>query len=106
MFAETIDPVHEFRHPADTDPSFNESTYYNFASAPSGVVGWLRIAIQPNQATAQATALLFLPGGEVVFAYARPEPWQMTPWRWGPSALRSSSRCAGNVCSLRVRPRC
>lgn len=71
MFVETIDAVHEFRHTADADPTFNESTYYNFASPSTDVIGWLRIAIQPNQAAAQATALVFLPDGGVVFAYAR-----------------------------------
>ena len=56
MFAEHIAPEHEYRHEADDTPSYNESTYYNFASPDSGVVGWLRIAVQPNRPAGQATA--------------------------------------------------
>lgn len=71
MFSENLAPVHEFRHAADDDPTYNESTYYNFTSPSSGVVGWLRVAIQPNQPAAQATALVFLPTGTTLFTYAR-----------------------------------
>lgn len=70
MFTERIDAVHDFRHPADDDPSYNESTYYNFASPGNGVIGWLRIAVQPNQAASQATALAFLPSGEIAFSHS------------------------------------
>jgi hypothetical protein len=71
MFAEPIDSVHEYRHLPDATPSYNESTYYNFTSATSGVVGWLRIAVQPNRPAGQATALVFLPQGETLMAFKR-----------------------------------
>jgi hypothetical protein len=70
MFAETIESQHEFRHPPDGTPDYNESTYYNFASMTSGVVGWLRVAMQPNQPAGQATALIFLPG-QTLFSFER-----------------------------------
>ncbi|WP_396655709.1 hypothetical protein [Microbacterium sp.] len=70
MLAETIDPVHEFRHRPDADPAYNESTYYNFATPDGAVTGWMRIAFQPNRAAAQASVLLFLPG-ETLFDYMR-----------------------------------
>ncbi|MFB4308298.1 hypothetical protein [Actinomadura sp. GTD37] len=71
MFAESIGPVHEYRHAPDETPAYNESTYYNFASPDSGVVGWLRIAVQPNRPAGQATALIFLPHGETLAAFRR-----------------------------------
>jgi hypothetical protein len=71
MFAESIAPVHEYRHEPDDTPSYNESTYYNFTSPSSGVVGWLRIAMQPNRPAGQATALIFLPHGETLMTFKR-----------------------------------
>jgi hypothetical protein len=71
MFAETIAPHHEFRHIPDGSPDYNESTYYNFACPGSGLVGWLRIAVQPNRSAGQATALVFLPSGPALFAFER-----------------------------------
>ncbi|MFB4295102.1 hypothetical protein [Actinomadura sp. NTSP31] len=71
MFVESIDPVHEYRHTPDETPAYNESTYYNFTSPDSGVVGWLRIAVQPNRPAGQATALLFLPEGETLMTFRR-----------------------------------
>ncbi|TDB98176.1 hypothetical protein [Actinomadura sp. 7K534] len=70
MFVEQIEPHHEYRHRADDDPAYNESTYYNFACPESGVVGWLRVAIQENRPAAQAGVMLFLPG-EALFDYRR-----------------------------------
>ncbi len=71
MFMDPIGADHEFPHAPDTDPAYNESSYYNFASAGSGVVGWLRVAIQPNRPSAQATALVFLPTGQTLFSFER-----------------------------------
>jgi hypothetical protein len=71
MFVESIAPVHEYRHEPDDTPSYNESTYYNFASPASGAVGWLRIAVQPNRPAGQATALIFLPQGQTLMNFKR-----------------------------------
>ncbi|SOD72140.1 hypothetical protein SAMN05892883_1567 [Jatrophihabitans sp. GAS493] len=71
MFIETIKPEHECRHVPDSDPQYNESTYYNFASLDSGVVGWLRVAVQPNQPSGQATGLVFLPSGDTLLSFER-----------------------------------
>ncbi|WP_370617743.1 DUF7065 domain-containing protein [Mumia qirimensis] len=70
MLVETIAPEHEFRHRPDDDPAYNESTYYNFSSSEAGITGWVRVAMQPNQPSAQAGILLFLPG-ETLFDYRR-----------------------------------
>lgn len=74
MFAETIAPEHEYRHAPDGDPSYNESTYYNFLCPESGVVGWVRVAMQPNRSAGQAGVLIFLPDGETLFTYDRTPP--------------------------------
>lgn len=71
MFAETIGAEHEYRHTPDDDPAYNESTYYNFGCPDSGIVGWLRVAVQPNQPAGQASVLLFLPDGQTLFAHQR-----------------------------------
>lgn len=70
MFVEQIRPEHECRHMPDDDPTYNESTYYNFACPDSGVVGWLRFATQANQPASQAGIMLFLPD-ESIFDYQR-----------------------------------
>ncbi|MFC0529985.1 DUF7064 domain-containing protein [Phytohabitans kaempferiae] len=71
MFAETIAPEHEYRHVPDDQPAYNESTYYSFLCPEAGVVGWLRVAVQPNQPAGQAGVLVFLPDGETLFSYER-----------------------------------
>lgn len=84
MFAEAIRDEHEYRHTADDDPAYNESTYYNFTSPASGVVGWLRVAVQDNQPSGQATALVFLPSGEVLFSFRRTPEFDRTGLAVGP----------------------
>lgn len=71
MFDEQIAPEHEYRHTPDDDPDYNESSYYNFACPTSGVVGWMRVAMQANRPSSQASILLFLPGGETLFDHTR-----------------------------------
>lgn len=71
MFIETIAAEHEYRHTPDDTDAYNESSYYNFASPTTGLIGWLRVAIQANQPAAQATALIFLPTGETLFSFVR-----------------------------------
>lgn len=71
MFAETIAAEHEYRHVPDDQPAYNESTYYNFLCPEAGVVGWMRVAMQPNQPAGQASVLVFLPDGETLFGYER-----------------------------------
>jgi len=87
MFVETIDPAHEYRHQPDDDPAYNESTYYNFTSPASGVVGWLRIAVQPNRPAGQATALIFLPQGETLMNFKRAKETDPAALTVGPIAI-------------------
>jgi hypothetical protein len=87
MFVEHIAPEHEYRHEPDETPSYNESTYYNFASPGSGVVGWLRIAAQPNRPAGQATALIFLPQGETLLTFVRVKETDVSALAVGPIAI-------------------
>ena len=87
MFVEHIAPVHEYRHEPDQTPSYNESTYYNFASPGSGVVGWLRIAMQPNRPAGQATALVFLPDGQTLLTFTRVGETDASALAVGPIAI-------------------
>jgi hypothetical protein len=87
MFVEHIAPEHEYRHEADDTPSYNESTYYNFASPGSGVVGWLRIAVQPNRPAGQVTALVFLPHGETLLTFLRVKETDVSVLAAGPIAI-------------------
>jgi hypothetical protein len=88
MFAESIAPGHEYRHEPDGTPAYNESTYYNFASPGSGVVGWLRIAVQPGRPTGQATALVFLPQGETLMSFERVKETDSGALAVGPIAIQ------------------
>jgi hypothetical protein len=87
MFSETISAEHELRHPASDDPAYNESTYYNFTSPATGVAGWVRVAVQPNQAAGQATALVYLPTGDIVFAFERTGAVACDSWCIGPISV-------------------
>ncbi|WP_029138640.1 DUF7065 domain-containing protein [Nakamurella lactea] len=82
-----IGPEHEGRHLADDDPAYNESSYYNFADAGSGVTGWVRIGLQHNRNAAQAGALFFLPDGRTLFATDNVETSQQDTLAAGPLTL-------------------
>ncbi len=63
----------EFTHPLGPEKNFNESTYYNFFDRSGGYGGFLRIGNRPNEGYPEVTLCLYLPGGEVMFNYKRPE---------------------------------
>jgi len=63
----------DFTHPLGPEKNFNESTYYNFFDRSSGYGGFLRIGNRANEGYAEVTLCLYLPGGEVIFNYKRPE---------------------------------
>ena len=82
-----IGPEHEGRHPADDDPIYNESSYYNFADPDSGITGWVRIGLQHNKKAAQAGALIYLPTGRTLFATDNVEVDQQDTLAAGPLTL-------------------
>jgi hypothetical protein len=66
------EPEDDYLHPADADPNFNESRYYNFFDRPTGFGGWIRMGNRPNEAYAEMTVCLYLPDGRVGFMFKRP----------------------------------
>jgi hypothetical protein len=67
-----LDPQDDLLHAADADVNFNESRYYNFFDAPTGLGGWVRMGNRPNQGYAEMTVCLYLPDGRVGFMFKRP----------------------------------
>ena len=72
------DPSDDLMHPADDDPNYNESRYYNF-SEPNGLGGeggglggWVRMGNRVNEGYAELTVCLYLPDGQVGFIFKRP----------------------------------
>ncbi len=63
----------EFTHPLGSETNFNESMYFNFFDQGCGYGGFLRIGNRANEGYAEVTICLYLPGGEVLFNYKRPE---------------------------------
>jgi hypothetical protein len=66
------EPEDDYLHPADADPNFNESRYYNFFDRGTGLGGWMRMGNRPNEAHAEMTVCLYLPDGRVGFIFKRP----------------------------------
>lgn len=66
------EPEDDYLHPADADPNFNESRYYNFFDRDAGLGGWIRMGNRPNEAYAEMTVCLYLPDGRVGFMFKRP----------------------------------
>ncbi len=63
----------DFAHPLGPEANFNESMYFNFFEQPRRRGGFLRIGNRANEGCAEVTLCLYLPGGEVLFNYKRPE---------------------------------
>jgi hypothetical protein len=70
MFAERIGLEHEGLHRPTGHPDYNESTYYNVVDHASGLIGWVRMAVQANQHAGQTSALFFL-SDEALFGHVR-----------------------------------
>src|SRR3972149_1644255 len=63
----------EYTHPLGAEKHFNESMNFNFFARGQGRGGFLRIGNRGNEGYAEVTLCLYLPGGEVMFNYKRPE---------------------------------
>ena len=67
-----LTPEDDYMHPREEATNFNESAYYNFYDAGSGLGGWSRIGNRPNEGYAEMTTCLYLPDGRVAFWFGRP----------------------------------
>jgi hypothetical protein len=63
----------EYTHPAGTQVNFNESMYFNFFEQARRTGGFVRIGNRVNEGYAEVTLCLYLPGGDVLFNFKRPQ---------------------------------
>ena len=63
----------DYTHPLGPQENFNESMYFNFFDQDRGYGGFLRCGNRANEGYAEVTLCLFLPTGEVLFNYQRPQ---------------------------------
>lgn len=66
-------PEDDYTHPLGPEPNFNDSMYFNFFDNEKGFGGFMRIGNRANERYAEVTLTLYLPTGEVLFNYKRPE---------------------------------
>jgi hypothetical protein len=67
-----LEPEDDLLHPADDDPNYNESRYYNFFAEDGRFGGWCRMGNRPNEGYAEMTVCLDRPDGSVGFMFGRP----------------------------------
>ena len=63
----------DYTHPLGTETNFNESMYFNFFDHARRQGGFMRIGNRANEGYAEVTLTLYLPTGEVLFNYLRPQ---------------------------------
>lgn len=68
-----IKPEDDYTHPLGPEPNFNDSMYFNFFDNKKDFGGFMRIGNRANERYAEVTLTLYLPTGEVMFNYKRPE---------------------------------
>lgn len=68
-----IKPEDDYTHPLGPEPNFNDSMYFNFFDNEKNFGGFMRIGNRANERYAEVTLTLYLPTGEVMFNYKRPE---------------------------------
>jgi hypothetical protein len=68
-----VQPADEYTHPLGPEKNFNESAYFNFFDRAGGHGGFLRVGNRANEGYAEVTLCLYLPTGDVMFNYRRPE---------------------------------
>jgi hypothetical protein len=68
-----IKPEDDYTHPLGPEKNFNDSMYFNFFDTKKNTGGFLRIGNRANERYAEVTLCLYLPTGEILFNYRRPE---------------------------------
>ena len=69
-----LEPEDEYPHEPGTASNYNESMYLNVFDPDAEIGGWFRHR-EPasNEGHAEMSVCIYLPGGRVGFAYARPQ---------------------------------
>jgi len=68
-----LSPEDDYMHPVSDHPSHNESMFFNFFDARQKVGGFVRIGNRVNERHAEMTFCVFLPNGEVVMQWGKPQ---------------------------------
>jgi hypothetical protein len=66
-----LDVADDYLHPAGVESNWNESRYVDFHDPVSGVGGWFRIGMRPNEGHAEMSACVTLPDGRCAFYFKR-----------------------------------
>lgn len=66
-------PVDDGPHPVGPEVHHSESVYLNAVDPTGPIGGFFRVGERPHQGRAEVTACLYLPDGDVLFSFARPE---------------------------------
>lgn len=66
-------PEDDYMHRVTDDPSFNESMFFNFFDASQNLGGFVRIGNRVNERHAEMTLCVFLPTGELLMQWGKPE---------------------------------
>jgi hypothetical protein len=61
----------DYLHPIGPEQSWNESRYIDFHDPESGVGGWFRIGMRPNERHAEMSACVYHPDGRCAFYFTR-----------------------------------
>ncbi|MEV5559270.1 hypothetical protein AB0L44_36910 [Nonomuraea wenchangensis] len=61
----------DYMHPPGDQQTWNESRYIDFHDPSSGVGGWFRIGMRPNEKHAEMSACVNLPDGRTAFYFER-----------------------------------
>src|SRR5439155_332214 len=81
----TVPDSDEGRHEPTTDPLWNESWYFDFATPDGALGGYVRLGLYPNQRTAWYWAYLVGEGRPLVAVRDHswgPRDWWTMPWCW------------------------
>jgi hypothetical protein len=68
-----VQPQDDYTHPLGPEENFNESMYFNFFDQQRRQGGFVRIGNRANEGYAEVTFCYYLPTGEVLFNYLRPQ---------------------------------
>ncbi len=68
-----LEPADEYTHPPGETSNYNESMYFNVFDPARMTGGWFRIGNRPNEGYAEVSVCIYLPDGQVGFAFARPK---------------------------------
>lgn len=93
----------ELAHTATDEPLWNESWYADFADAATGLGGWVRLGLIPNQQTAWLNVLLCGPGRPTVALVDFEVPLPADPWTVRTGEIDFTHSTVDPLRSYRVR---